>query len=256
MWRRWLSGSAALCWLLGPATGNALDCTPTHLDESAFVEQVIDGDTLRLTDGRDIRVIGVDAPETAHRGYAAQPYGNEAREAVMVWLGTSRKIGLRFDVQPRDRFGRQLAHVTLPDGRSLAQRLLERGLVSALVIPPNLAYSECYVALEAQAQAARKGIWTVPRYQTAKVSTITTRARGYHALTGKITAVRREYGARLIVLEDRLHVRVAEEHLRYFPVTLDERLVGRRATARGRLYTEGSALYVEARHPSVLAISR
>ena len=50
--------------------------TPTN--EHAFVTRVIDGDTIELADGRRVRYIGVDAPETMHPEKGQECYGAEA----------------------------------------------------------------------------------------------------------------------------------------------------------------------------------
>ncbi|MHB8822818.1 MAG: thermonuclease family protein, partial [Pseudomonadaceae bacterium] len=51
---------------------------PERLPQFA-VAQVIDGDTLRLTDGRSVRLIGLNTPELGRKGRAAEPLADAAR---------------------------------------------------------------------------------------------------------------------------------------------------------------------------------
>jgi len=72
--------------------------------ETYTVERVIDGDTLKLTSGEEVQLIGIKAPED-------EKMGQEATKFVkgVIWLG--QVIRLEFDVQERDKYGRLLAYV-------------------------------------------------------------------------------------------------------------------------------------------------
>ncbi len=103
---------------------------PDHVwgrEFSARVRYVIDGDTIVLQDGTRVRYRNINAPEIAHKGTPAQPYGREAtlrnRELVQ-----GKSVRLVVGSQPRDRFGRLLAYVFLPDGRMVNEILVGEGL--------------------------------------------------------------------------------------------------------------------------------
>ena len=46
--------------------------------ETSRVKRVIDGDTLLLTNGERVRLIGVDTPETKHPKKPVERFGKEA----------------------------------------------------------------------------------------------------------------------------------------------------------------------------------
>jgi endonuclease YncB( thermonuclease family) len=49
---------------------------------SVKVRHVVDGDTLRLEDGRSVRLIGLNAPELGRKGRAAEPFAEAARRRL------------------------------------------------------------------------------------------------------------------------------------------------------------------------------
>ncbi len=86
-----------------------------------------DGDTFYVN-GKPIRVLGVDTPETRSPGvgiFEDQAHGPEAAESTRVWILRAKRIELAED--GRGRYGRRLAHVFI-DGELLAVRLIRTGL--------------------------------------------------------------------------------------------------------------------------------
>ena len=87
-----------------------------------------------------MRVIGVDTPEIAHRDAPAACGGDDAAAFVRRAL-LGQRVRLATGVEPRDRYGRTLAGVTVLDGplagADLAATLADRGLARPLPIPPN-----------------------------------------------------------------------------------------------------------------------
>jgi micrococcal nuclease len=117
-----------------------------HVDDMAAydgvkarVTRVIDGDTIEVDvpdalnnrPGTRIRLWGIDCPEAANFGKPAQPWAAEATAYAQSVCDGGLVI---LDLEPgrtRDSFSRVLAHVTLEDGRSLNEQLLEAGLAKA-----------------------------------------------------------------------------------------------------------------------------
>jgi micrococcal nuclease len=117
---------------------------------TARVIGVTDGDTLTvLRVGRSevIRLRGIDAPE---RG---QAYGERAKQYAAA-LAFGKLVAV--EAAGRDRYGRLLAEVHLPDGRSLNQELVRAGYAWWF---RRYSIDRTLVALESEARAARVGLW-------------------------------------------------------------------------------------------------
>jgi endonuclease YncB( thermonuclease family) len=130
------------------------------------VERVVDGDTLvlDLLDARTskpmrVRLWGIDAPELARDGAPAEPFANEARDALASMVeGRSVTILLEPD-ETRDRYDRVLAHIIANDD-SVGAALVERGLAES-VERWRHRDTDRFEALELGAQRAKRGIWSV-----------------------------------------------------------------------------------------------
>lgn len=161
---------AAAIALAASAQGRDRTPVPAPSDATAppevTVSRVIDGDTIRLGDGRLVRYIGVDTPESRRRVQGrwiadAEPYAREATEANRA-LVEGKPVRLEYDVEPRDRYGRELAYVYA--GSVMAnEELVRLGFAQPLTIPPNVRYAERFRALAAEARAARRGLWAETR---------------------------------------------------------------------------------------------
>ena len=131
----------------------------SHAAVCAFAEQgnghvaeIIDGRSFRLADGREIRLAGV---ETASVAAAAV-----ARPHALAAIIGDHDVILRGEDDAPDRYGRQAAFVFLPDSGTLVQReLLARGQALAAVDVADKACAAALNAAEAEARAARRGIW-------------------------------------------------------------------------------------------------
>lgn len=130
--------------------------------ERVRVAEVVDGDTLRTADGRTVRLIGIDTPETRHPDMAGpQPFGPEAAARLAALVG-GRTVRLERDAADADDYGRQLRHVWV-DGRLVAAALVEEGLGHVLIIPPNARHTDVLRAAEAAARSAGRGLWGIAR---------------------------------------------------------------------------------------------
>ena len=125
----------------------------------ARVRWVADGDTLFLQDGEKLRLKGVDAPELGRDGRPDQYHARQSRDDLAE-LVEQRVLSLALDGQKRDRYGRLLAWVRLPDGRLLQEVLLERGLVFVYPHPgESLLHHDALRAAQQRAMDGRQGFW-------------------------------------------------------------------------------------------------
>ena len=126
-------------------------------------------------DGRPVtlRLADIDCPELA------QAFGPEARDET-ARLVEGREVTVQ--VMTRDRYGRRVAVVLLPDGRSVNRRLVESGLAwrfDRYCEDPEME------KLQAEAREARRGLWSdaqpVPpwefRHPSARPSTLPEKGR-------------------------------------------------------------------------------
>jgi endonuclease YncB( thermonuclease family) len=244
---------AFLAMLAGPAVAAPL-CPADRVDEQVRVTHVYDGDTVKLSDGRKVRLIGIDAPEIGHRGEPSQPLAEEARHALESLLRSARRIGLRYDTERRDQYGRLLAHLYLGDGSAVAAELLDAGLASALAVPPNLWNQPCFLARERTAWEDRRGIWTLRPYSGVESRELEPGTGGFHRVFGRVARVGQGKKSIWLNLEGGLAVRIPRDDLGQFDGVDLQRLRGRRIMVRGRIYADGSRLQMTIQHPSALEV--
>lgn len=73
---------------------------------------MVDGDTVHLRDGRSVRLIGINAPELAHNGRTTEPFAEAAKQRLQALVSASDgRLALQPGRQPRDHYGRTLAHL-------------------------------------------------------------------------------------------------------------------------------------------------
>ena len=147
--------SAALTLLVALFLASPSPCS----GDSALVRQVYDGDTILLADGRKVRYLGIDAPEIDHEG---------GRSEVLAWealrfnrrLVKGNSVRLEFDGEKKDRYGRLLAYVFLPDGGMVNALLLKHGLAHVLFFPSiSNRYREFFLRCQQEAMESGKGLW-------------------------------------------------------------------------------------------------
>jgi endonuclease YncB( thermonuclease family) len=124
-------------------------------DYSARIVGIADGDTLTVLTAdktqRRIRLWGIDAPETG------QDFGSRAKQAA-----SELAFGKTVTIRPRDtdRYGRTVAEVILPDGRSMNREMVRRGM--AWWYRTFAPHDAELAGLEAEAREARIGLWSRP----------------------------------------------------------------------------------------------
>lgn len=138
---------------------------------------MIDGDTLRLRDGRAVRLAGLIVPEPpeprspiartrpakAAADAERSSLGEQAR-AALTELALGREVILGYAGRRSDRYGRILAQVYRDDGVWLQGAILTRGLARVLGHPDNRALVPLMLEREREAREARRGLWADVRY--------------------------------------------------------------------------------------------
>jgi endonuclease YncB( thermonuclease family) len=137
------------------------------------IDHFIDGDTVAVKmNGKveSVRFIGVDTPETHKPDTPVQCYGPVASDYTKSLIGT-HQVRLEADPtnQDRDRYGRLLRYVYLPDGRLLSEELVRNGYGFAYTQFP-FTKKDQFVQEETAAKESKKGLW--------EACTVTTESNG------------------------------------------------------------------------------
>jgi len=233
----------------------AVVCAPDRIDAQVRVSQVIDGDTVLLSDGRHLRLIGVDTPELAHHGAPAQALGIEARDRLRQLLAQHQnRLNLRYDNERHDHYGRLLAHAFLDDGSSIEAWLQEQGLGTALVVPPNDWNSACYQSTEQQARQKQRGIWALPAYHVVESTQLASAGDGFHLIAGRVQHVGTSRHAVWLDLEGGVALRIDRDDLPNFRAWRPQDQLGKRVQARGWLHRDKGGPRMKIRHPAALQV--
>ena len=128
------------------------------------VSQFDDGDTIVVDMNgvhETVRFIGVDTPETHHPNRPLECYGQEAANYTKQLIGNQT---VRLQADPldtnRDRYGRLLRYVYLPDGRLVEEELLKHGYGFAYTSFPFEKKPQ-FSALEKTARDNKVGLWAI-----------------------------------------------------------------------------------------------
>lgn len=169
--------------LIGQVSAQEGACPRLPGGTYARVVHVYDGDTLKLADGRRIRLLGINTPELGRDGRQDQPFAHSAAQ----WLEVHTKGREVYWVQSRgkqDRYGRMLAHVYLPDGRLVAEGLAEAGLGHVLARGVGPSLENCLFKAEERAERASKGMWQQSARRASDI-----RQGGFALVKGRVTRV-------------------------------------------------------------------
>ena len=160
----------ALLLIAGCGTSEPAQTTPSptahgkHIT-SGVVEDVIDGDTIRLRIGGNtetVRLIAIDTPETKHPTKRVECYGPQASEFLSNVLAINSTVRIERDIEARDAYGRLLLYVFLRTATGeifVNQEMVLRGYARPLNIAPNSRYQQHIVSAAFDAQRHARGLW-------------------------------------------------------------------------------------------------
>jgi len=133
------------------------------------VTRILDGETVALDDGRELRLIGALAPRALDADAEAGAWPPEAATVEALGaLALAKSIELRFARERVDRYGRLQAHAFLIEGegrRWLQGILLRQGRTRAYAPVGEAGCAEELLAAERPAREARLGLWAEAAYQ-------------------------------------------------------------------------------------------
>jgi len=183
----------AVCLLaaVGPLLAAEIPAAPgatLRAGPTATAIAVIDGDTLVLDDGQEVRLVGLQAPKLplGRPGFQTWPLAEEAKAALAA-LTLGRRIVLGYGGRRLDRHGRTLAHIFDADvGTWIQGALLEAGLTRVDSFADNRALVAKMLALERTARTAHHGIWADPFYAPRSAATAGDHLGGFELVEGRV----------------------------------------------------------------------
>lgn len=133
--------------------------------DTGQVTTVVDGDTIVLDTGVEVRMVGIQAPKLplGRQGFKAWPLADESKTTLEA-LVRDRRFTPYFGGQRIDRHGRALAHLVSDNGIWLQGEMLRLGMARVYSFPDNTALVPQMLALEQTARDGRFGIWSHPFY--------------------------------------------------------------------------------------------
>ena len=134
---------------------------PPGVDGPLPVARVVDGDTIRVSTGVTLRLIGMDTPETVDPRKPVQCFGREASTHAHELLDNT-SVSLEYDpTQGRlDRYGRTLAYVWMSDGRLYNQLMIEDGFAHEYTYSVPYKYQAAFIAAQQDARQTERGLWS------------------------------------------------------------------------------------------------
>ncbi|MFA5013226.1 MAG: thermonuclease family protein [Candidatus Paceibacterota bacterium] len=119
------------------------------LEENVYVSHVIDGDTVTLNNGKDVRLIGINTPESGDECF-------EESKEYLKNLVLGKNIKLEKDTSEVDKYGRLLRNIYV-DGVFINSEIIKNGYAEVMTVPPDTKYVDDLKILEKEAKHAHRG---------------------------------------------------------------------------------------------------
>jgi endonuclease YncB( thermonuclease family) len=249
--------AAVLFAATAAAAEDKIGCKPASIG-AAQVRAVIDGRTLQLADGREVRLAGIEISDRDGAKAALQSLV-AGREISLARLGAGTEA-------ETDRYGRVVALVTAEAGtaeNSVQRALLAQGQARVSAHVGNFACAASLLRAEHAARAAGLGLWAEPYYvmRNAEDPAGILAVRGRFAVVeGKILSVRESGGTIYVNFgrrwSDDFTVTVAKRNERSFTAAglPLKQLAGQHVRVRGTIEERGGP-WIEATRPEQIEIA-
>lgn len=235
----------------------ANNCAVKQFHETAQVAHVYDGDTIKLVDGRKLRLIGINTPERGRDGKEDEPFYNEAKNQLQQIIDKNNgQIKIVIGKEKHDRYKRLLAHPFTLQGKNISSMLLKKGMGFSIAIPPNIQFVSCYQNAEKDAKTRKQGIWNHPFSHPIQTNQISKKTLGFHQVKGRVQRIgesRSSYWLNLSTgSKSRFALRILKKDLAYFTLFHPKDLLHKQLTARGWIYKIKGEQRMTIRHPNSL----
>ena len=213
------------------------------------VKRVYDGDTIILKNGDRVRLLGINTPEIESHYRNGEQGGQTAKQ----WLKDKLQQGvvyLEYDQQKKDKYDRSLAHLFLENGEHLNKTIVQAGLATLSIIPPNLRYVDELKKAEVLALEQGLGIWQMESYQPVSIENLSAENKnsGWQRFLATATKIRSTRKYIRLRLSDNVDIRIPKDNLEWFPEL--ESYLNRPLEIRGWASRTKDRYSILIRHPS------
>jgi len=229
-------------------------CSGLEPGPTRTVTRVIDGETVVLDEGTELRLIGALAPRAIDVNAAPGSLPAEAATTTALReLLLGKSIELAFGGERLDRYGRLQAHAYLVEAeqrRWVQGHLIKEGLARAYALAGNRACAGELLAAEGAARDARRGLWAEAAYQIRpadKPSELLRYRTTFQIIEGKILRVAEVRGTIYLNFDRNwrrgfsVSLRRDDRHLLGEHASNAKGLEGRRVRVRGWIEQGGGA---------------
>ncbi|MDH5557192.1 MAG: thermonuclease family protein [Alphaproteobacteria bacterium] len=231
-----------------------------EVGERATVVEVVDGDTVLLDDGWQVRLVGIQAPKLplGRKNFQKWPLADESKKALEA-LVMGRSVVLAYGGQRVDRHGRRLAHLFLDDGSWVQEIMLSKGMARVYSFPDNRAIVAEMLLAEGRARQDGAGIWGNSWYAVRTADSLSRDIGSFQVIEGRIVAAADVRGTVYLNFgtdwRSDFTVKVSKRHRKSFSVGEVDlmALEGRRVRVRGWLDDYNGPM-IEATHPEQIEI--
>ena len=231
----------------------------TSLANAEIVKYVYDGDTFITTDGKKVRVLNINTPETAKKNKPSEPYSVKAKKHLEK-LVNGKEVKLVFDKEKKDKYKRYLAYVYLKDGTFVNAEMLRSGLAHLYSFPNNVSKYDELRKAEDEARAKKLNLWSNERWELQNANSDKKvekfRFGKYQMFKGKVIEVAK-VGKRTFLnfgnnWRTDFSVEIKNKHLKHFSKPLDS-YKGKTVIIRGILRPVNGAL-INATHEQQIEV--
>ena len=234
-------------------------CSVKRFHETAQVAHVYDGDTIKLTDGRKLRLIGINTPERGRDGKPDDPFYLIAKKQLQNIINKSdNRIKIVFGKDKHARYKRLLTHVFTINNENITETLIKNGMGFTIAIPPNIQLLNCYQNAEQFAQKNQRGIWNHQYSKAINVSSLNKSTRGFQQISGTVDRIGESRSSFWLNLNSKSGIkfalRILKKDISYFKQLHPRDLLGQQLITRGWIYKVNGEQRMTIHHPAALQI--
>lgn len=248
-----------LALLIFSAPLYANNCGISEFHETVLVDRVHDGDTIKLIDGRKLRLIGINTPERGRDGKPDEPFYQEAKNQLQrIIKNNKNKIKIVYGKDRQDRYKRFLTHIFSMNNENITASLIKKGMGYTIAVPPNTKLLSCYQNAEYEAKKHKQGIWEHNFSKPIPVNSLKKSTGGFHRISGTVQRIGESRSSYWLNFnsksEEKFALRILKKDLQYFINYHPKELLNRKLIARGWIYKIKDEQRMTIHHPASLQI--